>query len=87
MKTEDGAKISDGAKYVSDGKAEAQPKQTKDKVNSIEQWTQAFFIFMGIYLSRCPDKASELLNNSSVIRDAAENFLTMLGVIMMNGLE
>ena len=38
-------------------------------------------------MMRCPDKASELLKNSSVIRDAAENFLTMFGVIMMNGLE
>ena len=65
---------SGGVLHVSDGKVEARPKQTKEKVNSIEQWTEAFLIFMSIYLSRYPDKTQELLKYISVIRDAAAKF-------------
>ena len=43
-----------GILHVSDGKVEARPKQTKEKVNAIEQSTDIFFIFMSIYLSRYP---------------------------------
>ena len=59
--------------YVSDGKVEARPKQTKERVNSIEQWTDAIFIFMSIYL-RYPGKTQELLKYISAIRDAAAKF-------------
>ena len=66
--------FSGGVLHVSDGKVEARPKQTKEKVNSIEQWTEAFLIFMSIYLSRYPGKTQELLKYISVIRDAAVKF-------------
>ena len=79
--------FSGGVLHVSDGKVEALPKQTKERVNTIEQWTDAFLIFMSIYLSRYPGKTQELLKYISVICDAAAKFPNMLGVIMMNNLE
>ena len=66
--------FSGGLLHVIDGKIEARPKQTKEKVNSIEQWTEAFLIFMSIYLSRYPDKTQELLKYITAIRDAAAKF-------------
>ena len=66
--------FSGGLLHVIDGKIEARPKQTKEKINSIEQWTEAFLIFMSIYLSRYPDKTQELLKYITAIRDAAAKF-------------
>ena len=36
---------SEGLLHVVDGKIEPKSKQTKEKINSIEQWTEAFFYF------------------------------------------
>ena len=36
-----------GVLYVSDGKVEARPKQTKERVNFIEQWTDVAEIHLG----------------------------------------
>lgn len=66
--------FSGGLLHVVDGKIEARPKQTKEKINSIEQWTEAFLIFMSIYVSRYPDKIQELLRYITIIRDAAAKF-------------
>ena len=63
-----------GGLHVSDSKVEALPKQTKERVNSIEQWTDAFLIFMSIYLARYPGKTQELLKYISVIQAAAAKF-------------
>lgn len=65
---------SGGLLHVVDGKVEARPKQTKEKINSIEQWTEAFLIFMSIYVARYPDKIQELLRYITTIRDAAAKF-------------
>lgn len=67
---------SGGLLHVVDGKIEARPKQSKEKVNSIEQWTEAFLIFMSIYVAHYPDKIQELLNYIMIIRDAAAKFPT-----------
>jgi len=41
---------------------------------SIEQWTDAFLIFTAIFISQHPDRATELLKYTSIIRDAARKF-------------
>lgn len=67
--------FSGGLLHVSaDGKVEAKPRQTKEKVANIEQWTEAFLIFTSVYLVRFPDKAQELLKYIAVIRDAASKY-------------
>lgn len=57
-----------------DGKIEAKPRQSKEKVASIEQWTDAFLIFCSIYVVRYSDKVQELYKYMSVIRDSANKF-------------
>lgn len=59
---------------MSESKIVVKPKQTKEKVSSIEQWSDAFMIFMSIYLIRYPDKSQELLKYMATIRDAAKKF-------------
>jgi len=46
-------------------------KECKDKVQSIEMWTDAFIIYMAIYLDRYPEKAVEMLRYMNLIREAA----------------
>lgn len=53
------------------GNIETRPKIMKDKVTSIEKWTDAFLIFTSIYLKQFPNKAHELLQYMSIIREAA----------------
>lgn len=53
------------------GTIETRPKITKDKVSTIEKWTDAFMIFISIYLKKHPSKAHELLQYMSIIREAA----------------
>ena len=43
----------------------------KDKIPSLEKWTDAFLIFMSIYLKRYPAKLQDLLQYMSTIRSAA----------------
>ena len=43
-------------------------------INSIEQWTDAFLIFMSIYSSAHPDSTRPLLKYISIIRDLSRRF-------------
>ena len=48
-------------------------KQAKKQViDSIETWTDAFVIFMGIYLSAHPEKTQDLLKYMNTIRTGAK---------------
>lgn len=63
---------SGGILHITDkGQLETRPKVTRDKVNNIVKWTDAFLIFSSIYLKKFPNKAQELLQYMSIIRDAA----------------
>lgn len=53
------------------GFLESRPEIVKDKVPSIEKWTDAFLIFSSIYLKKFPDKTQELLQYMCIIREAA----------------
>ena len=43
----------------------------KDKIGSVEKWTDACFIFASVYLTAYPDKAPELLHYMFIVREAA----------------
>lgn len=51
------------------GALETKPKKQKSIMN-IHDWTDAFLIFMSVYIKRYTSKVSELLQYISVIRDA-----------------
>ena len=53
------------------GQVESRPKVVKDKVASIEKWTDAFLIFASIYLKKFPGKLQEILQYMNIIREAA----------------
>lgn len=53
------------------GTIESKPKVLTDKVPTIERWTDAMIIFMSIYIRKHPDKAAEMLQYISIIREAA----------------
>jgi hypothetical protein len=53
------------------GKIEAKPRECRDKVSSIEKWTDAFLIYMSIYIKEHPKKVGEMLQYVSLIREAA----------------
>ncbi|XP_033760464.1 uncharacterized protein LOC117342417 [Pecten maximus] len=55
----------------SSGVIETRPAICKEKITNIEKWTDAFHIFMSIYLERFPHKTQELLQYISTIRGAA----------------
>lgn len=48
------------------------PKQ--NHISSIEQWTDAFIVFISIFCIRHPVKVPELLKYMSIVRDAAKKF-------------
>lgn len=54
------------------GKIETRPRECRDKVNSIEKWTDAFLIFMSIYIKEHPNKVGEMIQYMSLIREAAQ---------------
>ena len=58
-------------KLTSNGDIEMRAKVCKDKVPSIDKWTDAFLIYTSIYLTQYPDKAPQLLHYMFVIREAA----------------
>jgi hypothetical protein len=61
-----------GTLYISNtGKIESRQNESKDDINSIERWTDAFIIFMDIYLSAHPLKIHELLQYFFIIRECA----------------
>ena len=53
------------------GLVETRSKISRDKVTSIDKWTDAFLIFTSIYIKRYPSKCQELLQYISIIRKAA----------------
>ena len=53
------------------GHVESRPKVVKDKVASIEKWTDAILIFASIYLKKYPSKLQEILQYMNIIREAA----------------
>ena len=55
----------------SDGSIVTKPKQCKDKLNSIEKWTDAFIIFSAIFTAKFPCKNQELLHYMFNIRECA----------------
>lgn len=63
---------SGGLLHITDrGQIETRPKTVKEKVASIEKWTDAFLIFTSIYLKKYPDKTQDLLQYMNIIREAA----------------
>ncbi|KAJ8314822.1 hypothetical protein KUTeg_006972 [Tegillarca granosa] len=64
------------------GCLESRPKVLKDKIPSIEKWTDAFLLFTNIYLRRYPERAVALTQYMSVIRDAAAWSPGFVGVPM-----
>ena len=63
---------SGGILHIMDkGQLESRPRITKDKVPTIDKWTDAFLIFSSIYLKKYPNKTQELLQYMSIIREAA----------------
>ena len=64
--------IAGGTLYISNtGKIESRQKECKDDISSIEKWTDAFIIFMDIYLPAHPHKIHELLQYFFIIRECA----------------
>lgn len=53
------------------GLIETSAKECKDKIGSIESWTDVFIIFCSIYLNMFPDKTQEIFQYMSVIRQCA----------------
>ena len=63
---------SGGILHITDkGQLESRPRITKDKVPTIDKWTDAFLIFSSIYLKKYPNKTQELLQYMSIIHEAA----------------
>jgi len=52
---------------------ENRPRECKDDIGSIERWSDAFTIFMDVYLSAHPHKLHELLHYFYTIRKCAAN--------------
>ena len=63
---------SGGILHITDkGQLESRPRINKDKVPTIDKWTDAFLIFSSIYLKKYPNKTQELLQYMSIIHEAA----------------
>ncbi|KAJ8320014.1 hypothetical protein KUTeg_001601 [Tegillarca granosa] len=54
------------------GLIESRPKVMKEKISNIDKWTDAFILFMHVYLQRYPNRALELTQYIAIIRDAAK---------------
>ncbi|XP_052798019.1 uncharacterized protein LOC128230062 [Mya arenaria] len=54
-----------------DGTIESKPKQCKDRITSIEKWTDAFIFFSSIYCSKFPAQNLQLLHYMYSIRECA----------------
>ena len=48
-----------------------EPAQNSKRINSIDQWTSAFQIFVAVYTVRFPDMAPALMKYSATVRDLA----------------
>ena len=53
------------------GNIVTKPRQSNEKIVSIEQWTDAFLIYSSIYLSAHPEQSQDMLQYMFVIREAA----------------
>lgn len=58
-------------KLNSEGRIEMKSKVCKEKIQSIEKWTDAFLIYASVFLTAHQDKANELLHYMFLIRQAA----------------
>lgn len=58
-------------RLTAEGVIESRPKECKDTIRSIEGWTNAFIIYMSVYISVHTDKAAALLQYMYNIRDCA----------------
>ena len=58
------------------GLIESRQKISKQTIQNIDEWTDAFLIFSSVYLQKFPDKAIEILKYMSVIREAATRYPT-----------
>jgi len=56
---------------LNNGSLESRPKECKDVISSIERWSDAFIIFMDIYLSAQPQRLHEMLHYFYTIRECA----------------
>jgi len=54
------------------GELVVQPKQSQQKITSVEVWTDAFIIYLSIYCSAHPDKFHDLLKYMNTIRLGAK---------------
>lgn len=54
-----------------DGVLESRPSNCKDKIPNIEKWTDAFIVFMSVFIKVNPSKANEMLQYMSLIRECA----------------
>ena len=54
-----------------EGQIETVPKECKDKIVDIEKWSNAFLIFMSIYLTAHTEKTQELIHYMFNIRECA----------------
>ena len=50
------------------------PPNPKNKIHSIESWTDAFLVYASIYLQAHPTKVQEILKYCSIIRSAASKY-------------
>lgn len=58
--------------YINEhGVLESKPKVLRDRIPTIERWSDAFLIFMHVYLRKYPEKTLELIQYMTIIRDAA----------------
>jgi hypothetical protein len=58
-------------KLNADGQIETGNKECKEKIMPIEKWTNAFIIYISIYLQNHPDKVHEMLHYLLNIRECA----------------
>lgn len=58
-------------RVTEDGKLETHSKPCKDRIATIENWTDAFIIFSSIYLASHIDKTYEILHYMWLIRETA----------------
>lgn len=67
------AEICNGSvlRLSADGVLETRRRECKDKISSIEKWTNAFLIFASVYLQSHSDQTNELLHYMYNIRECA----------------
>ena len=64
-----------GALFLNEqGMLEAKPRQMKQTVQTIDEWTDAFIIFISIFIEKYPHENQALLKYMSIIRDASRRY-------------